>query len=203
MNDMRAVIIPKSDQINADDLLGGPRTITITRVEIRPGQDQPCSVFFEGDGGKPYKPGKSMSRVMVHCWGPNANEYIGRSMTLFCDPKVRFGWFETGGIRISHISHIKAAMTMALTATKGSRKPFTVQPLVIEEKKASRRTVREIAHDALESATTAEEVHAVSDITAVKRALVEAPENIREEIGAMIAAALERVSGGEIPEDVV
>lgn len=129
MNDMRAVIVPKSDQINADDLLGGPITITISRVTIRPGTEQPVSIHFEGDNGKPYKPCKSMARVMVHCWGPDASAYTGRSMTLYCDPKVQWGGMAVGGIRISHMSHIPGGVTMALTATKGSRKPFTVKPL--------------------------------------------------------------------------
>jgi len=51
MNDMASVIIPKSDQINADDLIAGPITITITGVSIRPGQEQPISISFEGDNG--------------------------------------------------------------------------------------------------------------------------------------------------------
>lgn len=129
MNDMRAVIVPKSDQINADDLLSGPMTITITAVTIRPGTEQPVSINFEGDGGKCYRPCKSMARVMVACWGPDANQYKGRSMTLYCDPKVKWGGMEVGGIRISHMTHINGTQTMALTATKGSKKPFTVQPL--------------------------------------------------------------------------
>ncbi|WP_230683990.1 hypothetical protein, partial [Streptococcus pneumoniae] len=37
-----------------------------------------------------------------------------------------------GGIRISHMTDIDSAMTMALTATKGSRKPFTVKPLIVK-----------------------------------------------------------------------
>ena len=127
MNDMRAVIIPKSDQINADDLIGGPITITITEVSIRPGTEQPVSIRFDGDNGKPYRPSKSMCRVMVNCWGPDANAYIGRSMTLYRDPKVKWGGLEVGGIRISHMSDIKGTTIMALTETRGSKKPHTVQ----------------------------------------------------------------------------
>jgi hypothetical protein len=130
MNDMRAVIVPKSDQINSDDLIAGPLTITITGVSIRPGTEQPVSINFDGDGGKPYKPCKSMARVMVTCWGADANEYVGRSMTLYRDPTVKWGGMDVGGIRISHMTDIKSAHTMALTATKGSKKPFTVKPLV-------------------------------------------------------------------------
>lgn len=129
MNDMSAVIIPKSDQINADDLLAGPMTITVAAVSIRPGTEQPVSISFDGDNGKPYKPCKSMCRVLVQCWGPDANQYTGRSMTLYCDPKVTWGGMAVGGIRISHMTDINGTQVMALTATKGSKKPFTVKPL--------------------------------------------------------------------------
>ena len=129
MSDMSAVIIPKSDQLNADDLIAGPMTIKITQVTIRGGQEQPISISFEGDNGKPYKACKSMCRVMVSAWGADSKKYIGRSMTLYRDPTVRWGGMEVGGIRISHMSDIAKPITLALTMTKANRKPFTVQPL--------------------------------------------------------------------------
>ena len=54
-----------------------------------------------------------------------------------CDVRIRGVLFderrswkdEVGGIRISHLSHIEKALTVALTATRGKRKNFTVQPL--------------------------------------------------------------------------
>lgn len=127
-NDMSTVIIPKSDQINADDLISGPLTITISDVQIRPGTEQPVSIFFDGSP-KAFRPCKSMARVMVSAWGPDAKQYVGRSVTLYRDASVKWGGMEVGGIRISHMSHIDTTMTMALTATKGSRKPFTVRPI--------------------------------------------------------------------------
>ena len=130
MNDMAKVIIPKSDQLNADDLLVGPITIKITAVTVRGGQEQPVAISYEGDDGKPYKSCKSMNRVLVTAWGPDSSKYVGRSMTLYCDPKVKWGGMEVGGIRISHMSHIDSTLTLALTATKGQRKPFVVNPLV-------------------------------------------------------------------------
>lgn len=132
MNDMAAVIIPKSDQKNADDLISGPITIKITEVTIRGGQEQPISVHFEGDEGKPYKPCKSMCRVMVTAWGADSKKYIGRSLTLYRDATVKWAGLEVGGIRISHMSDIDANMTMALTMTKSNRKPFTVRRLTVE-----------------------------------------------------------------------
>jgi hypothetical protein len=130
---MLATIVPKSDQLNADDLIGRTMTITATRVDINPTSEQPVAIHFEGDNGKPYKPGKSMRRVLVKVWGPDANAYSGKSMTLYCDEGVVFGGVKVGGIRISHMSHITAPVTMALTEKKGSKKPFVVKPLAVEK----------------------------------------------------------------------
>jgi hypothetical protein len=130
---MLATIVPKSDQLNSDDLIGCTKTITVTRVSINPSSEQPVSIGFEGDNGKPYKPGKSMRRVLVKVWGADASTYAGRSMTLYREDGVRFGGMEVGGIRISHMSHIDAPQTMALTEKKGSKKPFTVKPLKVEQ----------------------------------------------------------------------
>jgi hypothetical protein len=137
MDDMRQTIIPKSDQLNADDLIGREMTIKITGVYIKGGQEQPVSIHFEGDNGKPYKACKSMCRVMVSAWGPDSKKYVGRSMTLYRDPKVKWGGMEVGGIRISHMSDIADDMTMALTVTRANKKPFTVQPLKSTENSAA------------------------------------------------------------------
>ncbi|MGL5008414.1 MAG: hypothetical protein ACRC6I_00925, partial [Paracoccaceae bacterium] len=129
MMDMTAVIQPKSDQWNADDLIGGPRTITISDVTIQGGTEQPVSIHIKGDV-KVYRPCKSMSRVLVQAWGPDARAYIGRSMTLYRDPKVKWGGMEVGGIRISHLSDIDAEKVFMLTMTKQNRAPHKVKVLV-------------------------------------------------------------------------
>ena len=126
---MTKTIEAKSDQLNADDLISGPRTITVTRVSGNDNADQPVNIYFQGDNNKPFRPCKSMRRVMVHCWGPDATKYVGRSMTIYRDPKVTFGGMQVGGIRISHMSHIERAQTMALTATRAKRAPYKVEVL--------------------------------------------------------------------------
>ncbi|MFW0778595.1 MAG: hypothetical protein ACN2B6_12840, partial [Rickettsiales bacterium] len=80
-----------------------------------------------------YKPCKSMIRVMITAWGDNGADWVGKSMTLYCDPEVMFGGVKVGGIRISHVSHIESAIGMSLTATRGKRKPYRVDPLVAAE----------------------------------------------------------------------
>jgi len=131
MIDMTETIKPKSDQLNADDLIGTSKTITITNVRKTGAADQPVAVFFDGDNGKPYKPCLSMRRVMVIVWGKDAKEYVGKSMTLIRDDEVVFGGMKVGGIRISHMSDMKAPLTMVLTASKAKRAPYTVKPLAV------------------------------------------------------------------------
>jgi hypothetical protein len=133
MTDLGLTIAPVSNQLNADDLQTGPRTVTITKVSANPSSaEQPIAVSFKGDEGKPYLPCKVMRRVMVNVWGRDGNTYPGRSMTLYRDDKVRFGGLAVGGIRISHMSGIDKDVTMALTETRGNKKPFTVKPLKTE-----------------------------------------------------------------------
>lgn len=127
--DLRPTIVPKSDQLNADDLIGQSLTIKVTKVALTGDADQPFAIHYEGDNGKPFKPCKSMRRVMVAVWGSDGHAFIGRRMTLYRDDKVQFGGEAVGGIRISHMSDIDRDMTMALTATRAKRKPYTVRPL--------------------------------------------------------------------------
>lgn len=136
MLDMSATIAAKSDQITADDLLGGPRTITINRVTGNEGNaEQPVNCWFDGDEGRPFRPCKSMRRVMVKVWGADASQYVGRSMTIYRDPKVKWGGMEVGGIRVSHMTGIDQKVVMALTESKvGGKKPYTVLPLKVEQR---------------------------------------------------------------------
>lgn len=128
--DLRDTIIAKSDQLNSDDLMGGPITVTIRDVTKKQGEkDQPISIFYNGDDNKPWKPCKSMRRVLLQLWGHEGKDYIGRGLTLYRDEKVQWGGEAVGGIRISHMSHIKGEEIMALTATRGSKKQYKVRPL--------------------------------------------------------------------------
>lgn len=130
--DLTETIAPKSDQMNADDLMSGPRTFTITEVRKAASPEQPVDIVLaEFPEGRPFKPSKSMRRVMVAAWGKEADAYVGRRLTLFRDPEITFGRDKVGGIRISHMSHLpdNKRMTLALTMTRGKRSPFVVEPL--------------------------------------------------------------------------
>lgn len=126
--DVSSSIEPKSDQQNYDDYVTGPKTVTVTGVKQGP-PDQPVHVHLEEFPGRPYKPAKSMRRVLVAVWGKDAAAWVGRRLTLFGDPTVKFGKDAVGGIRIAAMSHIEKPVTVSLTVTRGKRAPFTVQPL--------------------------------------------------------------------------
>ena len=128
VQDLRDTIVPKSDQLNADDLLGGAITVQVTAVR-RGDRDQPVAVHVDG-GHQPYKPCKSMRRVLISAWGNDGGAWVGRSMTLVRDAEVVFGGVKVGGVRISHLSHIDGRLTLPLMVTRGQRKPYTVEPLV-------------------------------------------------------------------------
>ena len=133
MNDISKLadtIAPKSDQLNADDLITGPITVTITNVS-RGSKDQPVSIAI--NDRMPFKPCKTMRRVLIKAWGDDGKKWIGRSMTLYCDPSVKFGGVAVGGIRISHLSHIDKPLDLMLTTSRARKSQTVIQPLVLED----------------------------------------------------------------------
>lgn len=157
--DISGTIAPKSDQLNADDLLSGPRTVRINRVKAGT-SEQPVELHLDGLDGRPYKPGKSMRRVLIALWGSEAETYVGRRLTLFNDQRIKFGPDVTGGIRISHASDITKTVTIALTVTRGRRAPFTVEPLPDAPKPATGERVAN-AVKAIHATTTTDELAAI------------------------------------------
>lgn len=126
--DMSRFVEAKSDQLNADDLIGASRTLTVTRVTGSDG-DQPIAIHYEGDNGKPFKPCKTIRRVLLAVWGRYANEYVGRTMRVYRDDAVTFGGLQVGGIRISHMSHIDKETTVVVMKSKGKKAGMKILPL--------------------------------------------------------------------------
>ena len=120
-------IIPKSDQLNAEDLLSGPITVTVTDVKEGTAE-QPIAILIDGER-QPYKPCKTMRKMLVFCWTDQAANWIGKRMTLYADPDVKWAGVAVGGIRISHLSGIESQVMLMLSETKGKRKPIVVKPL--------------------------------------------------------------------------
>jgi hypothetical protein len=125
--DLTESIAPRSDQVNADDLVGGPQTYTIR--EVRQGAAEQPFDFMLVETERAYRPSKTMRRLIVAAWGPDANAYTGRRLTLYREPSIKFGGAVVGGIRISHMSHIPKRIEEKFQTTRGKRETFTVDPL--------------------------------------------------------------------------
>lgn len=123
--DIRKATQAKSDQMNADDLLAGPITGAVKSVRAG-SKEQPVQIDLDC-WHVPFKPCKSMIRILAACWGDNARDWVGRSMTVYHDPEVVYGGIKVGGIRISHLSHIETDMTISLTKTRGKKAPHIVK----------------------------------------------------------------------------
>lgn len=120
VSDLRPTIVPKSDQLNSEQLLAGPITIIVSDVRVG-SEDQPVVIHYHGEGGRPFKPCKTMRKALIFAWGPDGREWVGRAMALYNDPAVKFGGEEVGGIRISHLSDVERDVQLSLTKTKGKK----------------------------------------------------------------------------------
>jgi hypothetical protein len=130
--DITETLAPKSDQMDAVDLLGGPMTFTIVEVTKGSSDEQPIQVRL-AEFARPWRPSKGMRRVLAACWTPHASTWTGRRLTLFCDTSVKFGGVEVGGIRISHLSDLTGPKKVPLLVTKGKSAMYTVAPLKEEQ----------------------------------------------------------------------
>jgi hypothetical protein len=125
--DISDTLAPNSDQLDACDLVAGAQTFTIERVS-KGNAEQPVQIHFT-EFPRPWRPGKSMRRVLVASWGPDAAAYVGRRVRLYCDPDVVFGGLAVGGTRIAALSHIDKPKKVPLLVSRGKSAIFVVQPL--------------------------------------------------------------------------
>lgn len=167
--DISDTLAPTSDQLDAVDLIGGPRTFTIEGVS-KGNAEQPVQIKL-AEFPRVWRPGKSMRRVLVAAWGPDASKYVGRRVTLYCDPDVKFGGDKVGGTRISHMTDLKGGkqLQVPLLISRGKSAMFTVQPLTEP------------------AAPTPEQVAASTDVDALRAMWRTAPPELQKQIEARVA----------------
>lgn len=124
---MKITAEPRSDQWNAEDFLQGPRVFAIAGVK-NGAAEQKYDIDLEGES-RVWRPPLTMLRVLLTAWGDDSDAWVGRRVQLFHDPNVRFGKEAVGGIRIAALSHLDGPLNLKLTATRGKRVSYTVQPL--------------------------------------------------------------------------
>lgn len=128
---MKITAEPRSDQWNADDFIGGPRTFTIAGVKAGAAEQKYDIQLVEGEG-RVWRPPPTVLRELIQCWGTDdGKEWVGRRVTLYRDGSVRFGPDAVGGIRVSHASHLPGGKPFEgrVTKSRGKKTPFRIDPL--------------------------------------------------------------------------
>jgi len=185
--DISETLAPDSQQLDAIELLGSPRTFRIEGVS-KGAPDQPVNIALEGFP-RAWRPGKSMRRVLASCWGTDASAYIGRSVRLYCDESVMFGKDRVMGTRIEALSHIDGVKKIPLLVSRGKSAEFVVQPLT----EPVTTTPTDPTPSQIADATTPDELMALWN-TSTKSATVKAKIAARK---AELDGALHGEQGGE------
>lgn len=134
---MKITAEPRSDQWNADDFIGGPRTFTIAGVKPGSAEQKYDIELVEGQG-RAWRPPLTVLRLLIAAWGDDAKAWVGRRATLYRDASIRFGPDAVGGIRVSHLSDLPGnkPLEVKLTASRGKRATVRVEPLADAPKTA-------------------------------------------------------------------
>lgn len=134
----------KSDQLNYDDI--GNKTMIILITEVRVTEtEQPVTIFYQGCGNKPYKPAKTMIRLISDAWGDESDNWIGKSLELYGDDSVKWAGAAIGGIRVKSMSDIaKGGFSAFIAISRGKRRKATI-PLLEVAKQQLTATADDLA----------------------------------------------------------
>ena len=131
MTDIVKFCEPKSDQLNAADLISCNKIIKIKKVRVTATGTQDCTIWFEGDNDKPWKPCKTMGRIMLERYGSDIQKWVGKYIELFRDPEVVYGGKKEGGIRIAAMSDIPSDFETVVRVARSSTKVVKIRKLTI------------------------------------------------------------------------
>lgn len=137
---LQQALAPKSDQLNADDLIAANKTIVISGVNINLGSEQKIIINYQGDNGKPWKPSKGMGRVLTEILGGDPDKWVGETVELFRNKEIRFGKEKCGGVQIAGMSAVRNLTTLLITTAKGKKSSITIQPIASVGNQPQQRT---------------------------------------------------------------
>jgi len=140
ITDLAQLTVPDSEQLNADDLIGGARIFTISRISRgRPGKakgSQPMNIALVEFVRGPWRPCLTMRRVLMELWGPRPTEWAdGARVELYRDASVTFGDDLVGGFRIARMSHLAEAEHLVIVTTaRGRRTTYRIGRLAAQSR---------------------------------------------------------------------
>ncbi len=123
--ELQACAAAKSDQIDADNLIGGiTMDVTIKAVQRGPSNEQPLQLVLE-ETDKFYRPSKTYRRALIGCFGDEPAGWIGKRLRLVRNPDTMFGGVKVGGVEVSHAS-IESPMVFMLQAKRGKKSAVSI-----------------------------------------------------------------------------
>ena len=128
-DDILSTITAKSDQLNACDLIAAPITVKVLAVNVAK-SDQPVAIKIDGDH-QPFKPCLTVRRILAKLWGASSSEWVGQSMTLYCDETIMWAGEKAGGIRVSHVTGITSETSVVTRASKHKVMSYIIKPLIV------------------------------------------------------------------------
>lgn len=126
-DDVRRSTRAKSDQLNADDLCGGPITGIVTTIR-KGSSEQPVQIQMSC-WHVPWRPCKTELRVLSGLFGEEPAKWLGKTLRLKRDPKTLWGGEAVGGVRIDGASGIAGEYRVMLAFSKGKKAPRVVVPI--------------------------------------------------------------------------
>lgn len=131
MTDIAHTLVAKSDQLNAVDIIGAEKLLTITKVDVK---ENDVWVHYEGQAGRPWKTSLTGRRILAALWGTESSKWVGETVAVHCDPTVVYAGEEVGGIRPHAATGIETTQTIKLKEKRGPKpKTFTIQPLRLDK----------------------------------------------------------------------
>lgn len=143
MTDISHTLIAKSDQLNAVDIIGTEKLLKITKVDVKQSGEQPVTVHYEGENGRPWKPALTSRRILAALWGSDSSKWIGHTVAVHCDATVVYAGEEVGGVRPHAATGIESAQVIKLKEKRGPKpKTFEIKPLRIDVTKPAPTAVQ-------------------------------------------------------------
>mgnify|MGYP000231598174 CR=1 FL=1 len=128
---MKITAESRSDQLNADDFVTGPRVYTIAGAK-KGAAEQPFDIELTESPGRVWRPPITVRKILIGVWGDETAKWVGRRVELYRDDSVTFGPEAVGGIRVSKMSDLPTGdrpYSVKLLSKRGKRTEYVVEPL--------------------------------------------------------------------------
>lgn len=130
MTDIAHTLLAKSDQLNAADIMGTEKILTITGVDVKQSGDQPVVIHYADEQGRPWKPCLTVRRILSQLWTTESEKWVGQSVAVHRDPTVKWAGEPHGGIRPHAATGLDATVIVKLKEERGGKpKAFEIKPL--------------------------------------------------------------------------